>query len=228
VIQGAEATNKSRDVTAAEVNQRAIQGASRFQLEILYKSEAEKKPILEDMFDWIRASCDPEELKRLLEDSDFDQPIDASKFAGFDRPVDFVVNDPVFSAGLKEKLAEIQTVVMPLLDPMSPALPYMKMDKVIIELLRSTQTLRRKVRRLTRTLEEAENAGLVGPNGAPLPPPVAPGTGDKAAGTVPGQTTGAAPGASTAGGPGSGAFTGAGGSGTEPAGTSPDELVGEV
>lgn len=228
VVQGNEATNKSRDVTAAEVNQRAIQGASRFQLEILFKSESEKKPILEDMFDLIRACADPEEIQRLLDDGDFEQKLPADGFEGFDRPVDFIVNDPVFAASLREKLAEIQTVVMPLLEPTSPALPYMKMDKVIIELLRSTQTLRRRVRRLTRTLEEAENAGLVGPNGAPLPPPAAPGEGTPAAGTIPGQTTGAAAGASAAGGPGGAAFTGTGGSGTEPAGTSPDQLVAEV
>jgi hypothetical protein len=228
VTQGAEATDKSRDVTAAEINQRAIQGASRFQLEVLFKSESEKKPILEDMFDWIRASADPDELKKLLDDSDFDLPLDTTNFGGLDRPVDFIVNDPMFAAGLREKLAEIQQVVMPLLMPNSPSLPYMKMDKIIIELLRSTQTLRRRVRTLTRTLEEASNAGLVGPNGQPLQPPAAGGTGTPEPGTIPQQTTGAAAGASTGGGPGSGAFTGTGGSGTAPAGTSPEQLVAEV
>ena len=200
VSQGVEATQKSRDVTAAEINQRVVQGANRWQLEILYKNAVLKRPLMSKIFDLLRQNLTTPRMVRILDDTE-GTPIDLRSLL---RPIDIIIEDQMQGFTQAEKLQEIDRLVN-LSKPDTAFGPWLKAREILIEMLRSTRTLRRNTAKFVKTQEEYDQElqkmgaapgagpGAV-PNAASPPgalPPGAPGIGPGAPGL--GNAAGQAP-----------------------------------
>jgi hypothetical protein len=220
VSQGTEATSKSRDVTAAEINQRVLQGASRFQLEVLYKELSQKKPILQKVFDLLRMNLTQPRMVRILEDTE-GVPFDLTKL---ERPIDIVVGGSLLDATTTEKLAEIREFIA-MSKGDSAFQTWLKVRPMLVELLKNTKTLRRNSAKFVKTEEEHQQE-MAQMAMASLAAGAAPG------GAAPGQAgpkpPALPPGAGGPGGPGPAGVAGPAGAGAEsfaaPAGSSVETI----
>jgi hypothetical protein len=203
VSQGVEATQKSRDVTAAEVNQRVLQGASRFQLETLYHDVAMKRPLLNKVFDLLKSNLTQPRIVRVLDDTE-GEPIDLTKL---DRPIDIVVGSSLFEASQAEKLQELDRLTNMAKEPFFQ--PVLNAQPIAYDMLKATRTLKRGASKYVKSEEQvkreqamAQAAALGGstPNAAPAAPGALP-PGAEAGPGAPGGAGLAGPGGSGTGGP---------------------------
>lgn len=149
--QGIEATSKSRDVTATETSQRVLQGATRYQTEILYNEVTVKKPILQKVFDLLRANLTQPKMIRILDDQEDFLPIDLRQL---DRPIDIVVGGGVREATQQEKINELREMIQ--LGNSPNYGPYLKHGEIVKELFKNTRTLSRSSHRFVRSEEEVK------------------------------------------------------------------------
>ncbi len=152
VSQGVEATTKSRDVTAAEINQRVLQGASRYQLEILYKEACFKKPLLQKIFDLLRQNLTTPRIISILDDQE-GEPIDLTKIR---RPIDIVVGGSMMESTLQERLEEMR-MLLEMGKGDNAYSQYLKPREILVALLKATKTLRRNSARFVKTKEEVQS-----------------------------------------------------------------------
>jgi hypothetical protein len=145
VTQGTEATQKSRDVTATEVQQRILQGASRYQMENLYHEVSFKKPLLGKLFDLLRQNLTtPQSIRVLNKDLSVD-------LRNLDRPIDIVVGSGIMEHTKAEKIREVETSIQLSESPVFG--PYMKPREVLIEMYRNNFD-RKDPSRFVKTEEE--------------------------------------------------------------------------
>ena len=148
LAQGLEGTSKSRDVSAAEINQRSGQGALRYELEILYKAATWKRPILGKVFDLLRFNLTTPRIVRIFDDHDV-----AIDLTQLDRPIDIMIGDLLTGPALAEKLNEIQTLIEMAKGDNAFA-PWLKPREILIEALRSMRSMRRATGKFVKSEEE--------------------------------------------------------------------------
>jgi hypothetical protein len=212
VSQGIEATAKSRDVSATEINQRVLQGASRFQLEVLYKDCTQKKPIVQAVFDLLKMNMTTPRLVRVLDDTEGEM----LDLRALERPVDIIVGGSMLEATTQEKLQEMEKFTA-MAKGDSAFQPWLKPRPMLVEMLKSTRTLRRNSAKFVKTEEEfadeqaRQMAAAAAAAGAP------PAGGAPQGGAVPTAKTSGGPavpqGAEGAGGPGAPGLAGPTGEG---------------
>ena len=101
VQMGAEATTKSRDVTATEIQQRILQGGARHQLDILYHQVAFMRPLLQRSFRLIRQNMSPEAIERIV-----GRPVSIEKLR---TAIDLKMGGGLFEMTREERLTNINT-----------------------------------------------------------------------------------------------------------------------
>lgn len=129
VSQGVEATSKSRDVTAAEINQRILQGSARYQLENLYIEVAFKRPLFGKIFDLLKQNLTSAKSVRVLNQ---DIVVD---LRSLDRPVDFKIGGGLNEISRAEKKQQAENMVNLASNPVFGA--YLKPREILLELLSS-------------------------------------------------------------------------------------------
>lgn len=111
ISMGTEATQKSRDVSASEVQQRVMQGAARFQLATIEREVNWKKRILQNMFNLIQQNMTQPEIVRVIgEDGTIQDK--AVGLADLQLGVDIKVGGGLFEQARHEKKQTIQELVM--------------------------------------------------------------------------------------------------------------------
>jgi hypothetical protein len=105
VSMGVEATQKSRDVSATEVQQRVLQGSSRYQMENFYLEVCFKGPLLRKMFDLMRQNMTSQKTIRVL---DQEKNID---LRDLERPVDIVVGGGIRELTKAQRGAETDEMI---------------------------------------------------------------------------------------------------------------------
>jgi len=148
VSQGVEATSKSRDVSAAEINQRSLQGASRFQLEVLYKECVAKRPKLQKVFDLLQQNLTQPKLVRILEDTEGEM-VDLTQLQ---RPVDIIIGGSLLEATQAEKMQELEKITN--LAKIEGFAMVMKYREIFEDYIKGSRTLRRTASRYVKTEEE--------------------------------------------------------------------------
>jgi hypothetical protein len=153
---GLEATQKSRDVAATEIQQRVLQGSTRHELERLYDEFAFKRPLLNMIFDLLRQNLTKPKMLRILDDQEGAedgsyQMIDLSQL---DRPIDIVITGGVLDSSHAEKLAEIRELVNLTGNPVF--MPLLKAREILVAMLKNTSALRRNTKRFVVTPEQQE------------------------------------------------------------------------
>jgi len=128
LFQGAEATTKSRDASATEVQQRVSQGNSRYQLENLYYEVAFKRQLLGRTFDWLRMNLTQPKQVRVLGDT---VPVDLT---ALEQPVDFKIGGGIFEFSRQERLQDLEAFVKIGQTPAYAS--YMKPAAILEDLLR--------------------------------------------------------------------------------------------
>jgi len=101
VQMGAEATTKSRDVTATEIQQRIMQGGARHQVDILYHQVAFMRPLLRRSFALIRQKMTPEQIERIV-----GRPVDISMLR---TAIDLKIGGGLYEMTREERLTNIRT-----------------------------------------------------------------------------------------------------------------------
>jgi len=151
--QGVEPTTKSRDVTATEMNQRVLQGASRMQLENLYNEVSFIKPFLQMQFDLIQMNMTEEKMIRITDDMDetVDKSVDLRQLQ---RPIDIVVGGGLLEASQQEKLNELREIRD--LGESQNYGPHIRHNSVAQELVKATRTLGKNSSRFVKTEEEVQ------------------------------------------------------------------------
>jgi len=162
VSQGVEATQKSRDVSATEVQQRVLQGSSRYELERLYDEAAFKKPMLNMVFDC--SAIEPYGAedgphhggRRAVQRTG---PTKRSRWPTSTGPSTSSSLAPRSTFSKAEKTQEIQQIVNLAAnrfhaDPPDPG------PQILLELLRNTRTLGRNTQRFVPSAQEAAQAQM--------------------------------------------------------------------
>jgi hypothetical protein len=103
--QGIEATQKSRDVSATEVQQRSQQGATRYQAENMYLEVALKGPLLRKWYDLLRQNQIKSKNIRVL------GKMEAVDLTMLDRPVDLVIGGGIREHTKAEQASEVRELV---------------------------------------------------------------------------------------------------------------------
>jgi hypothetical protein len=153
VSQGNEATSKSRDVSATEISQRVMQGASRYQLEILYNKVSFQKVLLQKIFDLARANLTRPKILRILEDSESGGQIDLTQL---ERPIDIVVGGGVAETTQQERVNELRELKEL---GESPAYgPHVKHNEVVRAIVKASRTLNKNTERFVVPSEEVQRA----------------------------------------------------------------------
>lgn len=158
VSQGVEATQKSRDVSATEIQQRVLQGGSRYELERLYDEMSLKKPLLGMVFDLLRQNLTQEKQIRVLDDNEQSEEggFQSVSLKDLDKPIDIVITGSALDASTAERLQEIDRVINLTLNPVFQ--PYIEPRQTLIEMLRSTRTLRRNTKKFVKTDQMVQQA----------------------------------------------------------------------
>ncbi len=150
LTQGAEGTSKSRDVSAAEVNQRVLQGATRYQTEILYHEATFKRPLLQKIFGLLQQNMTKEKVIRVLDDQE-GVPINLTQLQ---RPIDIQVGGSMLDSTQAEKLAELDKLTQLVKDQNFAAVA--KHRELFTELLKSMRTLKRNSARFVKSEEDVD------------------------------------------------------------------------
>ena len=149
VSQGVEATQKSRDVSATEIQQRVTQGGSRYQLEVLYHEVAFKKPMLQAMYDLLRQNLTQPKMLRILGE---DRQVDLSQL---DRPVDIVVGGGYREVTRQAREGEIERWLALTTNPVLG--PYLRGHELLTELVRNSTSRWKDPSRFVKTEEEVKS-----------------------------------------------------------------------
>jgi hypothetical protein len=104
---GGEATSKSRNVAATEVQQRVLQGSGRMQMENLYKQLAVIRPMLNMTWGLLRQNLTQERLVRYLDPEGEDQQ-QMVTLLDLESDVDFKLGGGVYEVTKQQRLQEIQ------------------------------------------------------------------------------------------------------------------------
>lgn len=110
LFQGAQATDKSRDVPAAEISARITQGNGRHQLIRLYNDSVFTKPLLHKLWDELRANLGPDSTMQVRVKGR-SEPVDALQL---ERNVNFRVGGGVFELTHQNRASEELPVLMAL------------------------------------------------------------------------------------------------------------------
>lgn len=124
VSQGVEATQKSRDVTATEVQQRILQGSGRYQLENLYLEVSFKKPLLYKVWNLLRQNLTNPRIVRVVGDDGMPKEVRVD-LTDLQRAVDIKVGGGVYELTNANRGNDVQELVNlaaspvfgPILDP---------------------------------------------------------------------------------------------------------------
>lgn len=100
--QGVEATQKSRDVSATEVQQRSQQGAARYQTENMYLEVCLKGPLLRKWYDLLRQNQTKPKNVRVL------GKMEQVDLTMLERPVDLVIGGGVREHTKAEQASEVR------------------------------------------------------------------------------------------------------------------------
>ena len=179
--QGVEATQKSRDVSATEVQQRVLQGATRGELERLYDEVAFKKVMLGMIFDLLRQNLTQPKKVRILEDKEgaSDGSYQDVDLTMLERPIDIVITGGTLDISVAEKLQEIDRLVNLGQSPVYG--PFLEARQILIEMLKATRTLARNTRKFVKTeeklREEARQAQIAAAGAAAPAGPTSPSSG---------------------------------------------------
>lgn len=213
VSQGVEATSKSRDVSATEIQQRVMQGSSRYQLENLYIEVTLKRPMLYKAFDLHKMNLtSPRSLRVLNRDITID-------LRDLDRTIDFKLGSGLFEITKQERERQADQVVQLAQTPTFA--PYFKPREVLIDLFEVWG--RKNKNRFVKTDQEVQAAMM------PPPQPGGPGGPQKQLGSGAPQPAAAGPQVpAPSGAPGAGTPTGASGENPRPAPSESGTLVAEV
>lgn len=149
VTQGTEATQKSRDVSATEIQQRIMQGASRYQMENLYLAVSFKKPLLGKIYDLIRQNMTTAQTVRV-----FNQDVTVD-LRNLDRPVDIVIGGGLFEQTKAEKMQEVEKSIQ--LAESQVFGPWLKPRDILIEMYRNNFD-RKDPEKFVKSEEEMKNA----------------------------------------------------------------------
>ena len=171
ISQGVEATTKSRDVTAAETNQRVMQGATRIQMRLLYTKAATLKPMMQKVFNLLRANLTEAKKVRILDDFE-GQQVDLTKLA---RPIDIMISDPTEAITEAETMAELDRLVN--LDKQPNFSATLKHREISEEIVKTMVTLRRNSSKFVRTEKEMEEQAQKAQAQAAMQQGMAPGGG---------------------------------------------------
>lgn len=141
---GVEATTKSRDVAATEIQQRVAQGNIRYQLETLYHTAAFKQPLLYRAFRLLKQNLtEPEILNVLGEEVQVD-------LTALNEDVDFKFGGGLFEISQAERGRDIELMIQLTANPMMG--PVFKPRQLAEELLRNRGW--RDLKRFIKTEEE--------------------------------------------------------------------------
>lgn len=221
VSQGIEATSKSRDVSATEIQQRVMQGSSRYQLENMYLETTFKRPLLYKMFDLLRQNLTaPRSLRVLNQDVTVD-------LLDLDRNVDFKLGSGLAEITKQEK--ERQTELMTQLAQTPVFAPYFKPREILLDLMALWG--RKDKNRFVKTDQEVQQLAMQQAMAAPAPGgggggESGPGKPQNSARQLPAAAGPQVP--APGGAPGQGALTGAGGELPQPAPRESGTLVAEI
>lgn len=151
VSMGVEATQKSRDVSATEIQQRVAQGNARFQMENIYLEVKWKKPMLEKMFDLLRLHLDQAQIVRITGPDGLEEqmPIDLTKL---DQPVDIIVGGGIYEMAKAERSQDINEMTMLAESPIFG--PYLKPREILVERLKNRN--RKDPHRFVKTDQEVQ------------------------------------------------------------------------
>lgn len=150
ISQGVEATNKSRDVSAAETNQRVSQGSVRMQVRILYTKAAVLKPMMQKVFNLLRSNLTEPKKLRILDDFD-GATVDLTQLA---RPIDIMIADPTDDITQAETMAELDRLVN--LDKQPTFSATLKHREISEEIVKNMRTLRRNASKFVRTQQDMD------------------------------------------------------------------------
>ena len=178
--QGVEATQKSRDVSAREVQQRATASSARSQFRLTYEESSVKRQMLLMAYDLIRQNLTTARTLRVL---DQDVSVD---LRALEAPINIRVGGGLYEVNRVQRLQQVQQLLDLAQRPVFTA--YMKPGNLLQEALRLGDF--KQPQRFVRTDDEVAQAqaqaqGMAGGGG--------PG-GPNLAGTLPGGGVGAPPG----------------------------------
>jgi len=151
VSMGVEATQKSRDVSATEIQQRVAQGNARFQMENIYLEVKWKKPMLEKMFDLLRMHMTKPRTIRIIGESGVEEQLDID-LTKLDQPVDIIVGGGIYEMAKSERGQDINEAIALSESPIYG--PYLKPRPILIEKLRNRN--RKDPYRFVKTDEEVK------------------------------------------------------------------------
>lgn len=213
ISQGVEATSKSRDVPATEVQQRVAGAKTRWQLNQLEDEDATKLQILRMQFDLLKQNLTQAELIRV-----FDQDVWVD-WESLELPVDVRVDNALSAISSAERVTQLTTLSNLAALPIFAQV--MKPSDIMTELLRDWQW--KQPNRFVKSAQEIQleqqqqqaavmAAAQARMGGGAQGPPGSPGNQPPAPSGIPGP--GGAPGASD--GLGGGGSAGLGGPGAPP------------
>jgi len=170
VSQGNEATDKSRDVAATEIQQRVAQGNIRDQMENMYWNCAHKQVMLNKAYDLLRMNLTEAKKVEVLGD---EVSVDLTHL---DRPIAVKVDGGLYAISQAERARDIELMVQLGANPTFAK--YIKGPQVLTELLKNRGW--NSVERLIKTEEEvaaeqqqaaaAQAAAAGAPGGGPPGP----------------------------------------------------------
>lgn len=145
VSMGVEATQKSRDVTAREIDTRQMQGAARYQVENLYQDASDKSVMLERAFDLLK--------QNLVERTPVQLPGEPAPRmvtnVDLQKPVNWRAGGGIYELSLSERRRDTAELVALAQTPLGARL---KGDPILLEFFRARAWPR--PRRFVKTDEE--------------------------------------------------------------------------
>jgi hypothetical protein len=154
VSQGVEATQKSRDVTAAEVNQRVMSSAGRAQFEVLYHEMVFKKPLLQMVFDLAKMNMTEAKQVRILNDEGDEEGRRDITLQDIQRPIDIIVGGGIMEATQQERISEIREISAMIAQP--PFTEYARVPELMTDLIKATRTLSKRSKRYVKSEEQVQ------------------------------------------------------------------------
>ena len=168
LIQGSQATDKSRDVSAAEINTRAQMGDARRQVDVIYNEETLKRPLLRKAFELIQMHQEEPVTVRL--DDGTEKVVDLTDLAV---GVNFSIGSGLREKTLEEKATETAEILAYTANPLIA--PVLKVPQIMRRHLRNRGE--KRVNEFIKTDEElaqeqaAAMAAQAAQAGAPGQPP---------------------------------------------------------
>lgn len=185
MMQGGEATTKSRDVSATEAQQRVLQGNARKQLEAVYLEHVLKRPLLQKTYDLIRMHMTQPKTLRVLGEG-----VEVN-LQDLERPIDIVVGGGIREYVSAERRQQMDQLLMllqnqiiaqyikvpPILEKIMELNEWANPEKYVKtqEEVEREQQQRMAQEAATQAMARQGQGGMGGPSGVPqLPEPALP------------------------------------------------------